>query len=76
MIMIMIMIMIITIIILIITHMILFLPHGLGRALLKKGRLIIEKWKISFPGCCMLPAEAGLEGRWTALSGFNTPPLA
>ena len=48
MIMIMIMIMIITIIILIITHMILFLPHDLGRALLKKGRLIIEKWKISF----------------------------
>ena len=48
MIMIMIMIMIITIIILIITHMILFLPHGLGRALLKKGRLIIEKWQISF----------------------------
>ena len=37
MIMIMIMIMIITIIILIITHMILFLPHGLGRALLKKA---------------------------------------
>ena len=36
MIMIMIMIMI-TIIIVIITHMILFLPHGLGRALLKKA---------------------------------------
>ena len=24
----------------------------------------------------MLPAEAGLEGRWKALSGFNAPPLA
>ena len=39
---------IIIIIIVIITHTILFLPHGFGRALLKKGRLIIEKWKIAF----------------------------
>ena len=74
-----IMMIIIIIIIVIITNMILFLPYSFGRALLKKGRLIIEQWKISFsnfPGCCMLPTEADLADRWTALSGFNIPPLA
>ena len=62
---------IIIIIIVIITNMILFLPYSFGRALLKKGRLIIEQWKISFsnfPGCCMLPTEADLAGQHCRVS--------